>query len=306
MPSDAATPDAPKPKRPLTLRPVRRPYAHAVDAARALCGPLRMCDPGDIDVEALAHLAGADFLLSHPRVQGEGHTLRASGGAWGLVAIAQSIWWTRHGRFVLAHEIGHLLLHAGYDVLSACLESGAQLAPGARKIEGEASDAGCEILMPEAWFAPGCRGAAPGGNELRAMAERFDVDVAAAALRALLYVEVPCAMVVAKGGVVDWVACSEGWDLYLRRKAALPEASAAARVVNGGRLDARGGGVECDANVWGGRRESEGKSDEAPAIVGSVREYVHRDERTGAVIAWLVRGDRPPAAAVLAAGGPTC
>jgi hypothetical protein len=287
-------------KRPLALRPVRRPYPHAVDAARALCEPLGMCDPGDLDVEALAHLAGADVLLSHPRVQGEGHTLRASGGARGLVAIGESIWSTRHGRFVLAHEIGHLLLHAGHDVLSACLESGAQLPPGARKIEGEASDAGCEILMPETWFAPGCRGAPPGMTELRAMADRFEVDVTTAGLRALLYVEAPCAIVVAKGGVVEWVACSEGWDLYLRRKAPLPEGSAAARFANGARVDARGGGVECDASVWGGRRESaaeteidgEKKSDEAPAIVGSVKEYVDRDERTGAVIAWLVRSDR--------------
>jgi Zn-dependent peptidase ImmA (M78 family) len=131
--------------------------------------------------------------------------------ARGLVAIKDVIWCTRHGRFVLAHEIGHLLLHAEHDVLPACLDGTAKLAAGARKIESEATDAGCEIVMPEAWFAPDCRGEAPGMDRLRAMADRFDVDLAAAGLRALLYVERPCAMVVARGGVVDWVACSEGW-----------------------------------------------------------------------------------------------
>jgi IrrE N-terminal-like domain len=277
------------PKRRLEMRPVRRPYAHVVEAARRLLEPLGIREPRDVDVAAIAHAAGAEYVVPSAKLRGEGHTLRARGGGGrALVAIADTIWGTRHGRFVAAHEVGHLWMHAEQDVLPVFMGSATRLAPGARKIEAEATDAGCEILMPEAWFAGACRGAAPGMRELRAMADRFEVDLAAAALRALLYVEEPCAVVVAKGGVVDWVACSEGWDLYLRRKRPLPEGSAAATVARGGTCAE--GGMVCAARVWGERPREEGADgdiDESAAASGEVREYVAKE--SDLVIAWLVR-----------------
>jgi hypothetical protein len=276
------------------MRPVRRPYPRIVEIVRAFVGPLGMRDPRDIDALALAHAAGARFIMPAAKVRGEGHTLRArdaNGPKHALVAIAASIWGTLHGRFVLGHETGHLLAHADHDVLPVFMGS-APLAAGARKIEAEATDAGCELLMPEAWFAPACRGAAPGLGELRAMAARFQVDLTAAALRALLYVEQPCAVVVAKGGIVDWVACSEGWDVYLRRKRPLPEGSAAAAVAgNGARGGATGAGergIACAARVWGERASADGAEERAP-VSGELREFVDVDASSRVVTAWLVR-----------------
>jgi hypothetical protein len=277
--------------RRLEVRPVRRPYAHVVDAVRRRCAPLGLRDPRDVDVSAIAHDAGAELIVRSKNVRGEGHTLRARGtddGGRALVAIADTIWGTRHGRFVLAHEVGHLWLHVEQDVLPVFMGSASELPPGSRKIEAEATDAGCELLMPEAWFAVSCRGAAPTIRAVQAMADRFGVDLAAAAMRALLYVEHPCALVVAKGGIVAWVACSEGWDLYLRRKRPLPDGSAAAAAARGGR-GARDG-IVCDARVWGERprREGEPDRDEGAGVGGEVREYVAKDGEQ--LVVWLVRG----------------
>jgi hypothetical protein len=183
-----------------------------------------MRDPRDVDLEAIAmHLGALVEPRSFPR--GEGHLLRDRATGTALIAVRADLYGTQKGRFVAAHEIGHLISHPDIDALPICTGDVARLPPGARRIEGEASDGGCEILMPEAWFAPSCAGRAPALGELRALASRFDVSLSSTALRALQFVGVPCAFVVVVGGVVDWWACSAGWDVYVHRKTRVPEPS---------------------------------------------------------------------------------
>jgi hypothetical protein len=149
------------------IRPVRRPYAHAVAAARELCAPLGMRDWDDIDVEAIAVEAEIDCILPRPLRRCEGQLLRSRATGEALIAVREDLYGTRRARFVIPHEIGHKLLHVAHDVLPRCTGDLVGLTRAEQRLEGEASDAGCEIVMPEALFAPACRGAAPSLDALR-------------------------------------------------------------------------------------------------------------------------------------------
>ncbi len=129
-----------KTKAPRVMSPVRRPYAHAVEAARAFCAPLRMREPRDVDVEALAMRAGASVILPRKRTRGEGHVLRGRAEDGGIVAVREDVYGTPKGSFVVVHEIGHMLLHHQHDELPICTGASVAAPPRARKTEGEASE----------------------------------------------------------------------------------------------------------------------------------------------------------------------
>lgn len=255
------------------IRPVRQPYAHAVAAARGLCTPLGMREPRDIDVEAIAQTLGA-LVMPRPFPRGEGHLLRDRVTGASIIAVRDVFVGMPKWRFVVAHEIGHLLLHPHLDALPRCTGNVDRLPPGARKLEGEASDAGCEIVMPEAWFAPRCCGLELDG--LRALASHFGMSLASTALRALQLTDTPSAYVVTKAGMVEWWACSAGWDVYVHRRARVPDTTAAARAASG--LDVAGKAVVLAGAAWGDAR-----------VDVEVREEVVVAKEDDVVISWLTR-----------------
>ena len=268
-----STPDAPAP-----MRPVRQPYAHAVAAARDFCAPFAMRDPHDVDLEALAMTKEA-IVLPRPFARGEGHLLRDRASGRALIAVKESVLGTPKARFVVAHELGHLLLHEDLDVLPRCTGDVAKLPPGARRAESEASDAGCEITMPEAWFArelDACASRAPTLEELRAMASYFRASLTATALRALVFARTPSAFVVSREGRVAWCACSEGWDVYIHRKAPLHESTAAHAAGRGALVP--GEGVAIRGKVWGDARGDV-----------ELREWALAAANEDVVLSWMTR-----------------
>jgi hypothetical protein len=263
---------------------MRRPYAHAVAAARELCAGLGMRDWKDIDVEAVAVKAEIDCILPRPLGTCEGQLLRSRATGAALIAVREDLYGTRRANFVIPHEIGHKLLHAAHDVLPRCTSDLAGFTRAEKKIEGEASDAGCEIVMPEALFAPECAGAAPPLDALRDLSDRASMSLTATAMRALLFVEVPCAFVLVERGLVSWCACSEGWDVYIHRRAAVPEGTATAAVLRTGQQ--RVGGVRALGSAWG-------EAENGVEIV----EHAHYAKDVDVALVWLVRdayGCQPP------------
>ena len=268
-----STPDAPAP-----MRPVRRPYAHAVAAARDFCAPFGMRDPHDVDLEALAMTRDA-IVVPRNFARGEGHLLRDRASGRALIVVKEDVRGTPKERFVIAHELGHLLLHEDLDDLPRCTGDVAKLAPGARRAESEASDAGCEITMPEAWFTrkmDECASRAPTLDELRAMASYFRGSLTATALRALVFARTPSAFVVSKQGRVAWCACSEGWDVYIHRRAPLHERTAAHAAGRG--VDTPREGIAVDGKAWGDARGDV-----------ELREWALHAASEDVVLSWMTR-----------------
>ena len=259
----------PKVPRPKVVRPIRRPYPMAVAAVREFCAPRGLREPRDVDVPLLAMEKGA-VVVPGPCGRGEGHLLR--GRRRSLIVIREDLYGTLKGTFVAGHELTHLLCHHALDELPICTGE-ARATPGTRRIEGEASDGSSELLMPEAWFAPAVTGCAtaPTLADLEAMAAHYRVPLEAAALRALLWVNEPCALVVAEHGRVAWCAYSEGWSVYVHRKAPLPEGTGAARVA----------GERVRGAAWGEQTRG--------AVEVTEHAVVSREAGDATVVAWLVQ-----------------
>ncbi len=133
---------------------------------------------------------------------------------------------------------------------------------------------------------------------LRALADRFRMSLTSTALRALLFVEQPCAFVLIKRGAIDWCACSEGWDVYLHRRAPVP-----ARID----IEASRKGVTVPATAWGDGHEDALVKQFAIAardedVVPRLARARHRRARSRgccypatlpmrtSVVGWIVRG----------------
>jgi hypothetical protein len=176
----------------------------------------------DLDVDLIA----ADYgLCSIPkRLPGhDGNLVRLGRSGRGLVAIDEASFGTPWGRFTLAHELGHHLLHEGHDLALACSAARA-MGRGERgdyyRREREADVFAVELVLPEALVRPlvsHTRDAAPTLAEVRAIADRFGTSLAATALRVVDFVVAPCAVVLSHAGVVVKHAATDAFPLTLVR-----------------------------------------------------------------------------------------
>jgi Zn-dependent peptidase ImmA (M78 family) len=181
----------------------------------------------DIEMDLIA----ADYgLCSIPKrlPDHEGNLVRLGDSGRGLVAIDEALFGTPWGRFILAHELGHHLLHEGHDLALAC---SALTGPTARgdyyRREREADVFAVELVLPEALFGPLVGDAAPTLDRLRVLADGFRTSLAATALRAIDFAVAPCAAVLSHRGLVVKHAATEAFPLTLVRGFALgPEAIA--------------------------------------------------------------------------------
>ncbi len=199
---------------------IRKPAPAAVEAATALIDELAIEAPEDIDVSLIAAHCGL-FTFPGRLMNEEGHLLRA--GSHGLAMIAEDALHTRKWRFVLAHELGHFLLHQGHDDFARC--TAVKGRPARRRVESEASDFASELLFPRRMLEPMCRGAeALTLAEVQAIADVFGASLPATALRVLTVTEAACAAVHATRGIVDWWAASSAFRGKVRRGSTVPAA----------------------------------------------------------------------------------
>ena len=131
-----------------------------------------------------------------------------SGKRWGI--IHQGGRSRRRGRFTVAHEFGHYLLHRrkfpnGIHSSEAGVDGRTKL-----EIEREANDFASTLLMPLDDFRKSIPAKdKPDFDTLSRSADRYDVSLAAAVLRWLRYTERRALLVVAIDGFVRWSWSSE-------------------------------------------------------------------------------------------------
>ncbi len=185
-------------------------------AAKKLLEELNIQDPAEIDVELIATHCGA-HVVYQDLLNEEGRLLRTRGGspAVGLIVVDRQARDSEKWRFVVAHEIGHLIRHVDLDQMELCTNTDLSDWYGGSGHEAEANYFASELLMPESLFKPLCDRKQPSLKDVRELAERFTTSLTATAIRFVQFCPEPCAVVHSSDGAVDWFHKSDDFALFL-------------------------------------------------------------------------------------------
>lgn len=222
--------------------------ARAAAAAQDMLSKLGICAPHHIDVELIA--AHHDICLHYrPMTQQDGHLLRAKRS---LIVIDERARRSHKWRFVVAHELGHYVLHAAHDQLLACTDADARRGYATSPLEQEANAFASELLMPTSMFGPMCDAfgaeVMPTMEHLSTLAQTFGTSLTATALRFSALTRSASAIVYAQSGRIAWVRASPAFELPLRAHVQLQRGSYARALRDGQRLPREPLPVE--ASAW--------------------------------------------------------
>lgn len=194
--------------------------AGAVHEARKLLRELRIQNPDEIDVEAIAGYLGIR-IHELPLVGLDGFLMRAKHQS--AIVVNQNVWDHGKKRFIIAHELGHFVQHKDarqQHLLSAdCLDV---MEYRNSRQELEASKFAAELLMPEAMFAPlVVDSQEPSLERIKELSVIFGTSIQAAAIQFVKMTREQCFFIITKDGNVNWMTSSKFMDFRLREKPAI-------------------------------------------------------------------------------------
>lgn len=176
-------------------------HQRAKNAAQTLLRKYKIRGPSEINVDLLAW---AEFraLVKEGDVQSCAAAVVRAGKS-GLILV------NRYGhsgrkRFSVAHEMGHLSLHAGVNQMAVCSESDIFRYRKIRAEEPEANTFAVELLMPEEFFLKAVDQAPPAFELIEHLRKIFQTSLTATALRFVRLTSHPCALVMSEGDRIKW------------------------------------------------------------------------------------------------------
>jgi hypothetical protein len=173
------------------------PQLHPRDAARAIHARLGIEAPSEIEVDLIAWHYGASV---HWRPSGPADARAIIAGSRAILAIAAHARGTPRARFSIAHELGHVLMHADFDGLERLHGSNAPLGPRERAIEFQADAFASELLLPARFARLLCaRVPSPTLAHVDELARDFRVSLTVAGRSWPKWTETPCAFFEAVG-----------------------------------------------------------------------------------------------------------
>lgn len=162
---------------------------------------LRIQTPAEIDIAAIAYTFGL-------RVEDGGLTgaqgRLATNGKRGKVRIASGITQEARRRFIIAHELGHHLIHAAQGHLAVCTADDLLKYDSNGDAEEEANWFAAELLMPKPLFEPKCDVRQPTFEVVDALAKEFKTTLTATAIRFVRVCPEACAVVWSEAGKIKW------------------------------------------------------------------------------------------------------
>jgi hypothetical protein len=186
----------------MTAREVTEPMI----SAQGVIESLRIERPSEILIEEIAFEHGA-VVQYEPLRGADGRLVRM--GTRAIIRVRNDIPELGRRRFIIAHELGHLLLGHGVNILKLCKEPDfLEWQKDHRSAENDANIFAAELLMPEQFFRPHCQTGNPSVKLIEQLAGQFQTSLTATAMR---YVECspdPCAVVISRDGQIRWNRCS--------------------------------------------------------------------------------------------------
>lgn len=187
--------------------------------ARAIISDLRIQSASEILIEEIAFACGA--IVRYELLAGaDGRLVRL--GNRGVIRVRDDIPEPGRRRFIIAHELGHLLLGHGSDVFKLCDEQDLlEWSQGQQAYETEANEFAAELLMPEVFFRPHCERGDPSLSAIERLADEFQTSLTATAIRYVEFSPDRCAVVISQNGEIRWNRSSTSFPYWVLRRGRL-------------------------------------------------------------------------------------
>ena len=214
--------------------------------AREIISRLEIEEPSEIDIELIAFNQGAS-VMERPLTGADGRMVRSGGAA--MITVRESIRFPGQKLFVIAHELGHVLLHPYVRQIDEVKI--AQASNWSRNQEPEEVEANlfaAEILMPRNLFMPRIEQKDPSFELLRNLAADFRTTLTATAIQFLRYTKEECVLVCSKNGRRKWFWPTERFSFRLRDEMEIHDYTCAAELAKfgGGQIS----GNDVPAGSW--------------------------------------------------------
>lgn len=217
-----------------------------VAEARLVVEECGVTTPDDIDVTLIAARYDA-FVREQPLQGADGMMIRK--GKQALISVRDSIPEPGKKRFVIAHELGHVLLHPTvkqHDLFA--LGEVDRLSYRQSREEIEANYFAAELLMPQHLFSPMLGKVEPSFAEIQRLAEVFHTTLSATAIQFAKHSKEPCVFAISKDLQRPWFCIPDGFEFRLRCPERIHAYSCAAEALNLGQRLVRASDVP--AGVW--------------------------------------------------------
>ena len=215
-------------------------------AAKELHYSLGWTNPDDLTLEEIAYSIGISVRNVHIKGS-EGRILIK--GSTGIVSISSAITHQGKRNFVLAHEIGHFILHK--EIINLFSDTNKTLSEWHTKgpHETQANIFASELLMPEPLFKNKVSGKKLNIALIEEISKYFQVSLLAAFLRYVNLGWYPVMIVFIEDGIVKWKQCSTDFPFqFLPYNSKVPAWTVAGDYFNNGRLESHPEKV--DAIEW--------------------------------------------------------
>jgi Zn-dependent peptidase ImmA (M78 family) len=166
--------------------------------AREVVKSLKLRAVDEINIEEIAALHDL-FIIDGGLRGAQGRLVRRENR--GRIRIQTNLVEPARRRYIIAHELGHHLLHA--DRVALCAERDlVRYEPG--NAETEANAFAAELLMPRALFEPHCDVRLPSLDGVRKLARHFGTTLTATAIRFVDLCPEACAIVWSEAMAIRW------------------------------------------------------------------------------------------------------
>lgn len=208
----------------------RVPYKGAKQAADLLL-EFGIEDPTQVDLADLA--AAVHAYVDFKPISGSlGRLVTNDDSA--MIVVDSNIREESKKRFVLAHELGHWLMHRNTSkLIYQCDPQDFVDFQNSRKEETEANVFASSLLLPPKLFESECVGKRFNLGLIEELADRFQTSLMATSLRFVDFGNHPVAMIFSQGGKIKWTHITKDFPSsetplsFIRKKEDLPPGSVA-------------------------------------------------------------------------------
>ena len=179
-------------------------------AAADLLAKLQINNPDDLrllDKIAWRHRA----LIREAPLLGSEARLNYDPAGKSIITVSNNIDSIERKRFSIAHELGHLILHAQSKLLYLCSKEDInyQQVKRSQVIEAEANEFAAHFLLPTQFLCERFVANSPSFDLINDIASEFQTSLTATALRFLDFTEEPMAVVSSQNGFIEWFQATQ-------------------------------------------------------------------------------------------------